>query len=347
MKNDLKKRLRRQMRISETVSLGPCRRLVAHFLNLSFREDDWPAADQFWEKVIAKEMREKFHVFSEDVVSLRKRMVSFRSFLFSDLLRWHLFSRLRELCQFETIGVAANRLRLSSPCFGPLFDETSVSDFTTRVSHSPVVTNAEGRFYWMKSFEFLKLFHVEETKEMMERALCKFEMSLRSFPHNREALCYAAFVSRRLAEMEYAKEELEIRRKEREEKNRREEKRKMTIEYCLASSPLSLLSPILKYLKRARKVDPEDNDILFWLASFYVQSGSFVKGGELLLQCVEREPERVEFLLSYGLLLLNLGEIIGFFFVVRASLISFSSRFERSWRWWQRFNSTQTRTKKK
>ena len=25
------------MRISETVSLGPCRRLVAHFLNLSFR----------------------------------------------------------------------------------------------------------------------------------------------------------------------------------------------------------------------------------------------------------------------------------------------------------------------
>ena len=95
----------------------------------------------------------------------------------------------------------------------------------------------------------------------------------------------------------------------------------------------------------------------------------------MLLQCVEREPERVEFLLSYGLLLLNLGgliffsfsffvlsffvliclsiliifemktyfvflicpEIIGFFFVVRASLISFSSRFERSWRWWQRF----------
>ena len=39
-------------------------------------------------------------------------------------------------------------------------------------------------------------------------------------------------------------------------------------------------------------MDPEDNDILFWLASFYVQSGSFVKGKKERREREKREEGR-------------------------------------------------------
>jgi hypothetical protein len=130
---------------------------------------------------------------------------------------------------------------------------------------------------------------------------------------------------------------------------------------CWTDSDLNV-----RYFNRACQADPEDDSVAFLHGCFYVQRGNFEKGlsslsssivmfspeprrnsslfftltilvaASKLLNCLESDPQSMEYTLTYGLLLLFAGHLDGVLFISRADVILSSLGLTKKWRWWNR-----------
>tara|TARA_R110002050_G_scaffold263250_1_gene403711 strand:- start:1097 stop:2467 length:1371 start_codon:yes stop_codon:yes gene_type:complete len=201
-KNILKLRLRQKMKdIRDTVMLAPYRELVVDFMNLIFREDDWPACDTFWSTSVVECLQTFFNV-EVCPKNLRQDMVGFQANYVGakELPRLTLFKRLVQLTNLDFVSTIERRLRRRQPLGRAPFDITNFIRFGTTVKHTADVTNAEGSFFFMKAFEFLKCLQLAESYEMLQVARQKYEQLLIRSPHNKDALLQLARTHRRSLE---------------------------------------------------------------------------------------------------------------------------------------------------
>ena len=75
----------------------PSTSLLHHTHTYICREDDWPKSEGYWKSVVSDNLRNEFHADFDDVINLRSRMIGHRSSLLGELMRWHLFKRLRHI----------------------------------------------------------------------------------------------------------------------------------------------------------------------------------------------------------------------------------------------------------
>jgi len=256
-----------------------------------------PTSD-VWLKVVEVHLERNFSVRERHSI-LAGALMSHRLTYIKEYGRCLLFDRIQELSGCKFLDSAMNILAQDTVPENP-FDISSLIGFSVRVKHTVGVTNAKGSFYYMKSLKLIQMLEFEEALIMLKSTKHIFESSLRSSPNNKETLVQLARTCRRILELETllssktipgSAKELEI----------------LFSSYTFNPSPV--VEETIRHLRRSVELDGSDDSLRFFYGCFLIQCMELGDACDKILQCIQQNPERVEYMAVYALLLTYNGHI--------------------------------------
>jgi len=316
IKNNLRLRLREQMRKLQLPLEEPYRRLVVDYLNLILGHND--QSEEYWANNIKMSLVRKFEYALSEEEEQQDFPLKCLLDVFSDIRidgKLLLFNRLQKFCGLKFTHRLNEEFTNNKNCWvsrgeQPL-DDTDLEEVGLRVKHMNIVTYAQGYFLHLKA-NMAWASNPIYAQRFYNMALEKFEEALSRDPQNSEILCYCA--------------EMACRYLEGESRN-------------LANMSFDRNHPKAKeaesYFIRAIQANQKDSVALFQYAQFLDKCGQIEEAEEFYLLSLEINPNSAACLQEYG----------NFLALRKGSAVEAEEFFKRSSECWRLYSAAEEQKK--